>query len=247
VTSTPVASTGCVSISGAARANLQEKTMQTFRTAAPISAVLDIPAGRVRFVAADRADITVEVLPADASKSRDVKAAEQTKVEYADGVLRILASAKNQYFRSSGSIDVSVQLPADSTIEGKAAAAEFRAVGRFGAVAFDGAYGTIEVDEAASVRLTALAGDVSVNRLHGPAEITTSKGDIRIAEAHQGAVVLRTQSGDVSIDAAHGVSASLDAGTTLGRIANSLKNADGHADLAIQATTAHGDIVARSL
>ncbi|WP_112239323.1 DUF4097 family beta strand repeat-containing protein [Kribbella monticola] len=221
--------------------------MQTFRADAPISAVLDIPAGRVRLVAADQADITVEVLPADASKSRDVKAAEQTTVEYADGVLRVLASGKTQYFRSSGSVDVTVQLPTDSTIEGKAAAAEFRAVGRFGAVAFDGAYGTIEVDEAASVHLTALAGDVSVNRLNGPAEITTSKGDIRIAEAHRGAVVLRTQSGDVSIDAAHGVSASLDAGTTLGRIANSLKNADGAADLAIQATTAHGDIVARSL
>ena len=221
--------------------------MQTFPTAAAISAVLDIPAGRVRFVASDRADTTVEVRPANAAKSRDVKAAEQTTVEYADGVLRIEASAKNQYFRSSGSIDVTVQLPVGSAIEARAAAAEFRAVGRFGDVTFDGAYGTIEVDEAATVRLTALAGDVSVNRLNGPAEITTSKGDIRIAEAHSGAVVLRTQSGDVSINAAHGVSASLDAGTTLGRIDNALKNDGAAADLAIQATTSHGDIVARSL
>ena len=63
--------------------------MQKFDTPAPISAVLDIPAGRIQFIAADRADTTVEVLPADASKSRDVKAAEQTTVEYADGVLRI--------------------------------------------------------------------------------------------------------------------------------------------------------------
>ena len=221
--------------------------MHQFDTPTPISAVLDIPAGRVRFIAADRADTTVEVRPANASKSRDVKAAEQTTVEYADGVLRIEASAKNEYFRSSGSIDVTVQVPAGSAIAGKAAAAEFRAVGRFGDVTFDGAYGTIEVDEAASVRLTALAGDVSVNRLDGPAEITTSKGDIRIAEAHSGAVVLRTQSGDVSINAAHGVSASLDAGTTLGRIDNALKNDGAAPDLAIQATTSHGDIVALSL
>ena len=63
--------------------------MQKFDTPAPISAVLDIPAGRIQFIAADRADTTVEVLPADASKSRDVKAAEQTTVAYADGVLRI--------------------------------------------------------------------------------------------------------------------------------------------------------------
>ena len=38
--------------------------MQKFDTPAPISAVLDIPAGRVTFIAADRADTTVEVLPA---------------------------------------------------------------------------------------------------------------------------------------------------------------------------------------
>jgi hypothetical protein len=63
--------------------------MQKFDTPAPIAAVLNIPAGRVRFIAADRADTAVEVLPADASKGRDVKAAEQTKVEYTDGVLRI--------------------------------------------------------------------------------------------------------------------------------------------------------------
>ena len=39
--------------------------MQKFDTPAPISAVLDIPAGRIQFIAADRADTTVEVLPAE--------------------------------------------------------------------------------------------------------------------------------------------------------------------------------------
>ncbi|MGW2948111.1 hypothetical protein ACWDAF_41655, partial [Streptomyces sp. NPDC001226] len=61
--------------------------MQRFDTPAPVSAVLDIPAGRIRLIAADRADTVVEVLPVDASKGRDVKAAEQTTVEFADGVL----------------------------------------------------------------------------------------------------------------------------------------------------------------
>ena len=54
--------------------------------------------------------------------------------------------------------------------------------------------------------------------------------------------------GDVTVGAAHGVSASLDAGTSYGRIHNTLKNTDGAAaGLNIHATTAHGDIVARSL
>ncbi|WP_067138462.1 DUF4097 family beta strand repeat-containing protein [Microtetraspora malaysiensis] len=220
--------------------------MQKFATPAPISAVLDIPAGRVQFIAADRADTTVEVLPASPSKGRDVKAAEQTTVEYADGVLRIETSMKHQYLGPTGAIEVTVKLPAGSRIEAKTASAELRTVGRLGDVAFEGAYRQIKIDETASLRLTATDGDVEVGRLGGPAEISTARGDIRIAEAMGGKVVLRTQSGDISVGAAAGVSASLDAGTTHGRITNALKN-DGTAELEIHATTSNGDITARSL
>ncbi|HEY3686193.1 MAG TPA: DUF4097 family beta strand repeat-containing protein [Streptosporangiaceae bacterium] len=222
--------------------------MQKFATPAPIAAVLDIPAGRVQFIAADRDDTTVEVLPADAAKGRDVKVAEQTTVEYADGVLRIAASAKNQYFGATGSVEVTVQLPAGSRVEVKAASAEFRGVGRLGDVAFTGAQGPIKIDEAAGARLSIVDGDVSVGRLNGSAEITTAKGDISVAEAVSGKLVLRTQAGGVSVAAAAGVSATLDAGTSNGRISNALKNADGaDAPLTIEATTSYGDIDARSL
>jgi hypothetical protein len=221
--------------------------MQTFDTPAPISAVLDIPAGRVRLIAADRADTTVEVLPANASKGRDVKAAERTTVDYADGVLRIRThAAGNQYFGPSGSVEVTVALPAGSRVEARTASAELRGVGRLGDVAFDGAYRQITIDEAASVRLTAVDGDVEVGRLEGPAEISTARGDIRITEAVRGSVVLTTQSGGISVGAAAGVSARLDAGTSYGRISNALKN-NGVAELDIHATTSYGDIVAHSL
>ncbi|MGW3461740.1 DUF4097 family beta strand repeat-containing protein [Streptomyces olivaceoviridis] len=221
--------------------------MQKFDTAAPVTAVVDIPAGRVQFIASDRADTTVEIRPADPAKGRDAKAAEQTTVTYADGVLRITAPAGgNQLFGPSGSLEVTVQLPAGSGVEGKAAGAEFRGVGRLGDVAFDGAYRRIKVDEAASVRLTALDGDVEVGRLNGSADISTARGDIRISEAAHGTVVLRTQSGDISVTAADGVSATLDAETGRGRVHNALRN-DGTAALDIRATTAHGDISARSL
>ncbi|MFF4620522.1 DUF4097 family beta strand repeat-containing protein [Nonomuraea jabiensis] len=221
--------------------------MQKFDTPAAISAVLDIPAGRVQIIAADRADTAVEIRPTNAAKSRDMQAAEQTTIEYADGVLRIeTAAAKNQYLGQSGSIDVTVELPAGSRIEAKTAAAELRTVGRLGDVAFEGAYRQIQLEETASLRLTATDGDVEVGRLGGPAEISTARGAIRIAEATGGKVVLRTQSGDISIAAAAGVSAALDAGTAQGRITNALKN-DGTAELDIHATTSSGDITARSL
>jgi len=217
--------------------------MYSFETPAPISAVLHVPAGRIQVIAADRSDTVVEVRPADASKSRDVKAVEQTTVDYRDGVLRIAAATPNQLLGGSGAVEVTVQLPAGSRIEGKAGATELRTVGRLGDVAFEGAYRRIKLDEAAGVRLTAVEGDVEVGRLGGPSEISTTKGDLRITEALGGAVVLRTRAGNISIGAAAGVSASLDAGTGRGRVSNSLKN-DGTATLTIHATTEYGDIVA---
>lgn len=146
----------------------------------------------------------------------------------------------------SGSLEVTVQLPAGSRVEAKAASAELRGVGRLGDVVFDGAYRHIKIDEAASVRLTAVDGDVEIGRLGGPATISTARGDIRITEAVRGTVELRTQSGDITLGAAPGVSAALDAHTGLGRISNALKN-DGTTGLDIHATTSHGDITARSL
>ncbi|MGC4792741.1 DUF4097 family beta strand repeat-containing protein [Micromonospora saelicesensis] len=221
--------------------------MQTFATPAPISTVLDIPAGRIQLIAADRADTTVEILPADPAKSSDTRAAEQTTVAYADGVLRITTAPPiNKLVGPSGSLEVTVRVPAGSHLEARAASAELRGVGRLGDVAFDGAYRKIKIDEAASVRLTAIDGDVEVGRLNGPAEISTARGDITVAEATRGTVVLRTQSGDISVAAAAGVSAALDAGTGHGRVSNALRN-DGTVELDIHASTLQGDINARSL
>ncbi|MCR6485144.1 DUF4097 domain-containing protein [Amycolatopsis sp. OK19-0408] len=221
--------------------------MQTFATPAPITAVLDFAAGSVQLVAADRADTTVEVGPADAAKNRDVKAAEQTTVSYADGVLRIhTPQGKNPYFGPGGSVRITVGLPAGSRVEAKASAAELDGVGRLGDVTFDGAYRRIKLARAATVQLTATDGDVEVGHLEGAAQISTARGDIRITEAVRGDVVLSTQSGGITVGAAAGVSASLDAGTSYGRISNTLKNT-GAAELTIRATTAQGDIAAHSL
>ncbi|MFD6181340.1 DUF4097 family beta strand repeat-containing protein [Streptomyces goshikiensis] len=224
--------------------------MQKFTTPAPVAAVLDIPAGRIRLIAADRADTTVEVLPADAAKGRDVKAAEQITVEYADGVLRIEAAApKNRLLGGhSGSVEVTVQLPSGSRVEAKASAGEFRGVGRLGDVAFEGAQGTVKLDETASAHLTLQDGDITVGRLGGPARISTQQGDLTVTEALGGALELSTQAGDITVGAARGVRASLDAGTSHGRIHNALTTAEGvTATLTIRATTAAGDITARTL
>jgi hypothetical protein len=219
--------------------------MHTFDTPAPISAVLDVPAGRIQFIAAERTDTVVEILPANASKSRDVKAAEQTTVDYADGTLHIETPVKNQHLGPTGAVEVTVKLPAGSRVQATTAAAELRTVGRLGDVTFSGAHRHIKLDETASLHLTATDGDIEIGRLGGPAQITTARGDILIGEATGGKVVLTTQSGDITVTAAAGVSATLDAGTSHGRITNTLKN-DGASTLDIHATTTSGDITARS-
>ncbi|WP_055589299.1 DUF4097 family beta strand repeat-containing protein [Streptacidiphilus griseoplanus] len=223
--------------------------MQKFATAAPVTAVLDIPAGHIRLIAADRADTTVEVLPADASRSRDVKAAEQTQVSYTDGVLHIhTPAAAGRVLGPSGTLEITVQLPTGSHLRAKAADADLRGVGRLGDVTLEAAQATVKLDETRTAHLTLAAGDITLGRLNGPAQLTTQKGDLHITEAHHGTVTLRTEHGDITVGAARTVSATLDAGTAHGRIHNALRNTDGaDAPLAIHATTAYGDITAHSL
>ncbi|MGW3991719.1 DUF4097 family beta strand repeat-containing protein [Streptomyces sp. NPDC004830] len=223
--------------------------MQTFKTPSPVTVVLDVPAGRVRFTAADRVDTTVEVRPSDPGRSRDAKAAEQTEVTFADGVLRIETRTETHPLTgASGSLEVTVELPAGSRLEAKVADGELRSTGRLGDVVFEGAQGTVELDETAAARLALQAGDITVGRLDGTAELTTRKGGLTVREAVRGTLTLRTEQGAITVGAARGTSATLDAGTGYGRVDNSLVNTAGSAaELAVHATTSYGDITARSL
>jgi len=221
--------------------------MQTFETTTPATAVVDLPAGRLTVVAAERADATVDVRPANPSKSRDVEAAERTTVDFTGGVLRVTTPVEHRALGSSGFVDVTLQLPTGSRLEAKAASAEVRGVGRLGEVVVETAHGDIKIDEAAAARLGTQAGSITVGRLTGSATLRTAKGDIRVDEATQGALELATQLGDVSVGAAAGVTASLDSGTALGRVRNALANTGGDVALQIRATTAMGDISAHSL
>ncbi|MDA0565847.1 DUF4097 domain-containing protein [Streptomonospora sp. S1-112] len=221
--------------------------MQTFTTPAPITADLTLPAGRIQIIAADRTDTTVDIRPANPTKNRDITSAQQTTATYTDGVLRIhTPQPKNTVLSSAGSVEITVQLPADSHVRATTAACELRGVGRLGQVTFEGAYNHTKIDEAAALTLTATQGDTVVGRLNGDATITAQSGDITITQATAGTLNLSTQSGDINVTAAAGASATLDSHTGHGRVSNSLKN-DGTPTLHIHATTTHGNITARSL
>ncbi|MEU3726427.1 DUF4097 family beta strand repeat-containing protein, partial [Streptomyces sp. NPDC031705] len=98
----------------------------------------------------------------------------------------------------------------------------------------------------AGARITLAAGDITVGRLSGSADLRTQKGHLAVTEAAAGTLTLRTEHGDISVGVAPGVTASLDAGTSYGRVHNALQNTGGTHALTIHATTAYGDITART-
>ena len=219
--------------------------MQTFATPAPVTAILTVPAGRIQVTAADRADTTVQIRPADPAKARDVKLAARITAAYSDGTLTVTAPAANRVLGSTGAVEVTVALPAGSAVQATTASAQFTTTGPLGEVTLDSAQATVSVEQAATARITVVDGDITAGHLGGDAQLRTARGSIHVTEATRGTLQLRTQAGAITVAAAAGTSAALDAGTTIGRVSNALKNT-GTTDLAIHATTTVGDITASS-
>lgn len=190
--------------------------MPTFDTPTPISVTISLPlvAGDVRITAGERHDTVVLVRPTDSSSSADVKAAEETRVEYSDGRLTVAARKRwTQWtpFAEGESVDVEVELPAGSHVHCSAGMGDVSGDGRLGECRVRAGAGNVRLDETGPLHLTTGAGSVTVGRVVGPAEVTGS-GDIRIREIDGPAVVknlngdtwLGTVTGDLRCKAANG-------------------------------------------
>ncbi|WP_203860905.1 DUF4097 family beta strand repeat-containing protein [Plantactinospora mayteni] len=170
--------------------------MQTFDTPAPISATVELVVGHVRIDADDRAETTVEVRPSDPAKELDVRAAEQTRVTYADGKLLVRTPRLRQLFSNkAGSIDVSITLPAGSELRGDAAAADFSVEGRLGETRVKTQLGHIQLDQTGSAHLHTSSGKVTVDRIAGRAEVTTHSGALRLGGIDGPAVIKNSNGG----------------------------------------------------
>lgn len=187
--------------------------MTRFDTPEPISVVLALVMGDTRVMASDRTDTVVEVRPSDGSNATDVKAAEQTRVEFSHGRLLVKAPKRRHYnlFGSGGSIDVTIELPADSRVHGDTAMGDFRGEGRLGECRFKTSTGQIWLDRTGPLNVTTSAGDITVDEASGHAEVTGC-GDVRIREVGGGAVIknlngsswLGNVAGDLRCNAANG-------------------------------------------
>lgn len=182
--------------------------MTTFDTPHPLAATVDLAVGAVHLRAAERDTTVVEVRPTDPRRPDDVAAAEQTSVTCADGRLVVRGPKRGgrTVMRAwlsrdwGGSIDVSIDLPASSSIEAKLGSADLQADGDLGDCRVRTGLGSVRLATTASVDVTSGAGDLAVERVTGRAELTTASGQVHLGEANGNAVV-KNSNGTTRIDA----------------------------------------------
>ena len=179
--------------------------MPSFDTPEPITATVDVVAADVRITAADRSDTVVDVRPSDASDAEDVKAAEQTRVEYGHGQLLVRAPRVRSWLTRStgGSIDVTIELPAGSQLRGAGQLADFQAAGTLGESRVKTGLGQVRLERTGAVSLKTGIGDITVDAVAGHAEITAGSGDLRVRELERTAV-LKSSNGDTWVGTAGG-------------------------------------------
>ncbi|MGP3942385.1 MULTISPECIES: DUF4097 family beta strand repeat-containing protein [Streptomyces] len=203
-----------------------------FDTPGPISVTAHVEAGSIRFIAADRLDTLVDVRPRDPKKDQDVRAAEQSDVRYASGLLTIRTPKQRYLIGRTGTVDVTVELPTGSQVEMTGAWAQVHGEGRLGEVRVKTSSGDVRLDTTGPLHLIASHGTITVDRVEGPAEITTSSGSLRVG-AIDGAAVLKNSHGTTTV------------GDALGDLRVSGANGDifiEHAEGSVTATTAHGAV-----
>ena len=180
--------------------------MPTFDTPAPIRAAVELIVGDLRITATDRTNTVVEVRPSDPGAALDVRAAEQTRVEFSGGELLVKTPKTLKtlgILRKTGSIDVEIALPAGSQVRAEAAVAAFRCAGPLGEVRLRTATGDVEVEDAATLTVSTAGGAIVARSVTGDAHATTATGTIRLGTVG-GTVTLKNSNGDSLVGSAGG-------------------------------------------
>ncbi|WP_055550464.1 DUF4097 family beta strand repeat-containing protein [Streptomyces sp. NBRC 110028] len=203
--------------------------MPSFDTPEPISVDAHIGAGSLRITASDRPDTVVEVHPGSPKRDKDVRAAEQTEVTYAGGVLTV-RTKERRLIGPTGAVDVAIDLPTGSRVDLTGAWTPVVGEGRLGEVRVKTSGGDVRLDTTGPLQMTVSHSSITVDRVEGTAEITTSTGSLRIGTVHgpavlknsHGTTTVGTVTGDLRVSGAHG-------GIDIER-----------AESSVTATTAHG-------
>lgn len=171
--------------------------MPVFATPEPISVTIEQGMGDARIIASDRSDTVVELRPRDDSKASDIRAAEQTRVEYSSGRL-LVKTPKQRAFGRGSAVDVTVELPAGSNVHGDTGMGDFGCEGRLGECRLKTGMGNIALEHTSALHLKTGMGNIAVDHGVGDADITTGSGEVRIGEI-EGAAVIKNSNGDTTV------------------------------------------------
>jgi Putative adhesin len=178
--------------------------MPNFDTPQPITATVEISAGSMRLVASDRDDTVVDVRPRDESRSHDVKAAEQVRVDFKNGALAV-TSQRGFSFPRRGAIVVDIALPSGSRLNASAVSANITADGRYADCKFASVSGDLEVGSViGNLKADNVSGGVTVGDINGSASVSTVSGDVAIDGDLDGDVKFRAASGSITVTRLHG-------------------------------------------
>lgn len=179
--------------------------MPNYETPEPISVTLELGVGDVRIAASDRTDTVVEVRPSDEADESDVKAAQQVRVDYTNGMLRVIGPKVRafDFSRKSRSVDVSIELPSGSQVSAETQMGDLRCAGRLGECRLKTSAGNFWLERTGPLRLHTSAGHVTADGITGGAEISTGSGKVQIGEV-EGSAVVKNSNGDTTIDAVTG-------------------------------------------
>ena len=182
--------------------------MPVFTTPEPISVTIELSAGDVRIIASDRTDTVIEVRPRDDDRTSDIRAAEQTQVEYSSGRLLVKSRQRNFIYEGARSVigpgkgspvvDVTIELPAGSHLQGDLGMGDIGGEGRLGECQLKTGLGNIRLDHASALHLKTGMGDIAVDRVSGDADVTTGSGEVRIGHIG-GAAVIKNSNGDTVV------------------------------------------------
>jgi hypothetical protein len=169
--------------------------MPTFDTPGPIAATVVVAGAQVRVTASDRTDTLVLVEPIDRASQSDIKVASKTKVDFAGGQLSVKTTVSGD---KDGSIVITIDLPAGSSLVAYLAHSSVHADGSFGECELHMASGQVQLDRISALQANIAAGEVTIGHIAERATIDGAAFAMRISEVRD-TVKLRNSGGQAWI------------------------------------------------
>ena len=153
--------------------------MPTFDTPGPIAVTVVVAGAQLRVTASDRTDTVVLVEPIDKASQSDVRVASKTKVDFAGGQLSVKTTVSGD---KNGSVVITIDLPAGSSLVAYLAHSRVHADGSFGECELHMASGQVQLDRISALQANIAAGEVTIGHIAERATIDGGAFAMRISE-----------------------------------------------------------------